>query len=164
MKRSQRWSTLQICTHRGSNSGGSDLWSKALPVRPRRRPIVYFRCVILLEQRLYYLSFRFMSIPFNLLWGYDHWPKRKLDRAIRGVWMGRHDQTAPTSGRWKSNVEAAALRVLNLRIQTFSVMCAYNFVCADNLYYSSPIICHEICICRFIQVRRSSLIGIKRQR
>ena len=33
MKRSQRWNTLQICPHRGSNSGGSDMWSKNLPVR-----------------------------------------------------------------------------------------------------------------------------------
>jgi len=30
-----------------------------------------------------------------------HLPKRKLDRAVSGVWMGRHDQTALTSGRGK---------------------------------------------------------------
>ena len=36
MKRSRRWNTLQICPRRSSNSGGSDLWSNALPVRPRR--------------------------------------------------------------------------------------------------------------------------------
>jgi len=28
-----------------------------------------------------------------------HWPERKLDRALGDVWMGRHDQTALTSGR-----------------------------------------------------------------
>jgi len=33
MKPSQRWNTLQICPSRGSNSGGSDMWSNALPVR-----------------------------------------------------------------------------------------------------------------------------------
>ena len=36
-------------------------------------------------------------------------------------------------------------------------------MCAENLYYSSPVKCHEICKCRFKQVCRSSLIGIKRQ-
>ena len=30
-----------------------------------------------------------------------HWPKTKLDRAVSGVWIGRHDQTALTSGRGK---------------------------------------------------------------
>ena len=34
MKRSQRWNTLQLCSHRDSNSAGS-LWSNALPTRPR---------------------------------------------------------------------------------------------------------------------------------
>ena len=37
MKRSQRWNTVQICPRRDSNSGSSDLWSNALPTRPRRR-------------------------------------------------------------------------------------------------------------------------------
>ena len=37
MKRSQRWNNLQICPHRDSNSGGSDLRSNTLPTRPRRR-------------------------------------------------------------------------------------------------------------------------------
>ena len=35
---SQRWNTLQICPRRESNSGGSDLWSNALPTRPWRHP------------------------------------------------------------------------------------------------------------------------------
>ena len=48
----------------------------------------------------------------------------KLDRAVSSVWIGRYDQTALTSGKGKSSVEAAALRVLNLRIRTFIVMCA----------------------------------------
>jgi len=30
-----------------------------------------------------------------------HWPKIKLDQAFSGVWLGRHDQTALTSGRGK---------------------------------------------------------------
>ena len=38
MKQSQRWNTLEICPCRDLNSGGSDLWSNALPIRPRRRP------------------------------------------------------------------------------------------------------------------------------
>jgi len=38
MKWSQIWNTLQICPHRDSNSGGSDLWSNALSVGPQRRP------------------------------------------------------------------------------------------------------------------------------
>jgi len=29
--------------------------------------------------------------------------KRKLDQAVIGVWMGRHDQTALTSGRGKKH-------------------------------------------------------------
>jgi len=37
-------------------------------------------------------------------------------------------------------------------------------LCVQNLYYSCPIIGHEICNYRFMQVRRSSLVGIKRQR
>ena len=37
-KRSERWNNLQICPRRDSNSGGSDLWSNAPTVRPRRRP------------------------------------------------------------------------------------------------------------------------------
>ena len=63
MKRSQRWNTLSICLHRDSNSGGSDLWSNALPTRPeapfcwnttmylttdtntRQNVITLFRCV-----------------------------------------------------------------------------------------------------------------------
>ena len=40
MKRSQRWNTLQICPRRDSNLGGSNLWSNALSIRPRRRPHV----------------------------------------------------------------------------------------------------------------------------
>ena len=32
MKQSQRWNTLQMCQHRDSNMGGSDLWSKMLPL------------------------------------------------------------------------------------------------------------------------------------
>ena len=31
MEWSERWNTLQICRRRDSNSGGSDLWSSALP-------------------------------------------------------------------------------------------------------------------------------------
>ena len=38
MKLSQRWNTLQICPRQDSNSGGSELWSNALPVRPRTHP------------------------------------------------------------------------------------------------------------------------------
>jgi len=38
MKRSQRWNSLQLFPRWDSNSGGSDLWSNALPTRPRRRP------------------------------------------------------------------------------------------------------------------------------
>jgi len=87
-----------------------------------------------------------------------HWPKRKLDRAI----SGRHDQTVMTSGKWK-----APLKRLRFEFWTYEygylLWCVhYNFVCADNLYYSFPIICHEMCKCRFMQVHRSSLIGIKR--
>jgi len=37
-ERSQRWNTLQIWPGRDSTSGGNDLWSKALPTRPRRPP------------------------------------------------------------------------------------------------------------------------------
>ena len=36
MKRSHRWNTFQICPHWDSNSGGSDLRTNALPVRPWR--------------------------------------------------------------------------------------------------------------------------------
>jgi len=32
----------------------------------------------------------------------------------------------------------------------------------DNLHYSYPIIRHQICKCRFMQVRRSSLFRIKK--
>ena len=35
-KRRQRWDTIQICPRPNSNSVGSELWSTALPVRPRR--------------------------------------------------------------------------------------------------------------------------------
>ena len=38
MRRSRRWNTLQIHPRRDSNSGGSELWSSALPAGPRRRP------------------------------------------------------------------------------------------------------------------------------
>ena len=38
MKGSQRWNILQMCPLQYSNSGGSDLWSNALPTRPRRGP------------------------------------------------------------------------------------------------------------------------------
>jgi len=31
----------------------------------------------------------------------NHWPKIKLDRALSGVWLGRHDQTVLTSVRGK---------------------------------------------------------------
>ena len=31
----------------------------------------------------------------------NHWPKRKLDRALSGLWLGRHDQTALNSGSGK---------------------------------------------------------------
>jgi len=41
MKRSQRWNTLQIGPHRDSNASVSDMWSKAQPVKPRRRPWEY---------------------------------------------------------------------------------------------------------------------------
>jgi len=34
---SQWWITLQICPHRDLNSGGSDLWSNALPTRRQKR-------------------------------------------------------------------------------------------------------------------------------
>ncbi|KAK2161092.1 hypothetical protein LSH36_121g02023 [Paralvinella palmiformis] len=37
MRRCQRRNTLQICPRRDSNSGGSDLWSNALPTRPWKR-------------------------------------------------------------------------------------------------------------------------------
>jgi len=65
--------------------------------------------------------------------------------------------------------EKAALKRLRFEFSTYEyghlLSCVhYNFGCADNLYYSSHIICHEICKCRFMQVRRSNLIGIKRQR
>jgi len=68
------------------------------------------------------------------------------------------DMAAVIKQRWlpvgaKSNVEAAELWVLNLWIRTFIVMGAYNFVFADNLYYSCPSICHQICKCRVMQVR-----------
>ena len=36
MQRSEKWNNLQICPCRDSNSGRSDLWSNALPVRPWR--------------------------------------------------------------------------------------------------------------------------------
>jgi hypothetical protein len=39
MNRRQRWNTHQIYTRRDSNSGCIDLWSYALPTRPRRRPV-----------------------------------------------------------------------------------------------------------------------------
>jgi len=39
---------------------------------------------------------------WSLTVGIVHWSKRKLDRLLSGVWMGRHDQTALTSGREKS--------------------------------------------------------------
>jgi len=35
-KRCQRWNTLRIWPRRDSNSGGSDLWPNALPIRLRR--------------------------------------------------------------------------------------------------------------------------------
>jgi len=37
MKQSQRWNTLRICLRWDLNFGGSDLWSNALPIIPRRR-------------------------------------------------------------------------------------------------------------------------------
>ena len=42
MKRNERWNTLQKCPHRDSNWSGGDLWSKALPTRPRRRALSLF--------------------------------------------------------------------------------------------------------------------------
>ena len=42
MKQNQRWNTLLICQHRDSNSGGSNLWSNALPTRARRASL--FQC------------------------------------------------------------------------------------------------------------------------
>jgi len=44
-KRSERWNKLQICPRGGSNSGGSDLWSNSLPVRPRKRRLSVVRLV-----------------------------------------------------------------------------------------------------------------------
>ena len=41
MKWSKIWITLQMCPRRDSNSGGSDMWSSALPIRPRRRPLCH---------------------------------------------------------------------------------------------------------------------------
>ena len=38
MKRSQRRNIFPICPLRDSNLGGTDLFSKALPIGPRRRP------------------------------------------------------------------------------------------------------------------------------
>ena len=45
MKRNRRWTTLQICSRRDSNSGGSDPWYNALPIRPRRRLALRWDCL-----------------------------------------------------------------------------------------------------------------------
>jgi len=42
MKRSQRRNTLQICPHRDSNSGGSDLWSNRVSVRQQNSGVHVF--------------------------------------------------------------------------------------------------------------------------
>jgi len=39
MNWSVRWNNLHICSRRDSNSGGGDLWSKALPIIQRKRPV-----------------------------------------------------------------------------------------------------------------------------
>ena len=62
MKRSQRWNNLQICPRRDSTTGGSELWSNALPVRPRRRMLYshsLYGCIwniVLLYSQIIYLS------------------------------------------------------------------------------------------------------------
>jgi len=52
MKREQRGNTAQICPRRDSNSGGSEICSKALPTRPRRRPDEDYRSVWINIQKL----------------------------------------------------------------------------------------------------------------
>ena len=62
--------------------------------------------------------------------------------------------------------QKATLKRLRFEFWTYE----YGHFCSDiciivsmwNLYYSCPIICHQTCKCRFMQVRRSSLVGIKR--
>ena len=51
--------TLQICPRRDSNSGGSHLWSNALPTRPRRRPIAI---LVYLRATLMYLTKGYLKI------------------------------------------------------------------------------------------------------
>jgi len=61
MKQSERWNTLQICPRWDLNSGGSDLWSNTLPVRPRRLPIGW------IISQLAELSYIIPSINYNNL-------------------------------------------------------------------------------------------------
>ena len=74
-----------------------------------------------------------------------------------------------TKHRWLPVGEKAPLKQIRFEFWTYEYeqllrWVHYTFVCAANLYYSSPIICHEICKRRFIQVRISSLVGIKCER
>jgi len=93
-----------------------------------------------------------------------HRPEWKLNRALSGVWLGHHDKTALTSGRGKKqNWSSCTSSFESMNTDIYCDVCIM-IVWAENIYYSGPIICHQVCKSRFIQVRRSSLIGIKRQR
>ena len=42
-----KMNTLQICPRRDSNSGGSDMWSNALPTRRRKPPLIpHLKCLL----------------------------------------------------------------------------------------------------------------------
>ena len=62
--------------------------------------------------RWYEMNVHFLTVKiikdelfiYRLLKRLHHWPEIKLDRALSGVWLGRHDQTVLTSVRGKKQL------------------------------------------------------------
>ena len=108
-----------------------------------------------------FVQFRRLISPTNRKWPLT-WKKTRprTQRCLIGPAM--------TKQRWLPFGQKATLKRLRFEFWTYEyghlLWCVhYDFRCADNLCYSCPIIYHQICKCRFMQVRRSSLVGIKRQ-
>ena len=68
MKRSERWNAHRICQSWDSNSDGSDLWSDALPVRPRRSPKVKYDQYTISFDTHYLLRNNFFWYPPIIKW------------------------------------------------------------------------------------------------
>ena len=91
MKRSQRWNTLQICQRRGSNSGGSDLWSDGLTIRLRRYPSgitnnkVYILSLIYLPLVILEYNSSIITLQYHLISRLSKLPRFRIWQRCRDI-------------------------------------------------------------------------------